>query len=60
MEHAERKVIPSTLRPDLVNASVGSSFDMLIKGMTFKDVTNQISFHTHESLKLLKKAGTIK
>ena len=36
------------------------SFDMLIKGMTFKDVTNQISFHTHESLKLLKKAGTIK
>jgi len=28
--------------------------------MTFKDVTNQIPFHTHESLKLLKKAGTIK
>lgn len=24
MEQAERKVIPSTLRPDLVNASVGS------------------------------------
>ncbi len=32
----------------------------LEKCRPFKDVTNQISFHTHESLKLLKKAGTIK
>lgn len=36
------------------------TFDMLIKGITFKDVTNQYSFHTVKSLNLLKKAGVIK
>lgn len=36
------------------------SFEMLINGMTFKDVTNQYSFHTLKSLRLLKKAGAVK
>lgn len=31
------------------------SFEMLVNGMTFKDVTNQYSFHTEKALKLLQK-----
>lgn len=33
------------------------SFDMLVKGMTFRDVTNQYSFHTERAIALLKKVG---
>lgn len=36
------------------------TFDLLIKGITFKNVTNQYSFHTVKALNLLKKAGVIK
>lgn len=35
------------------------SFDALIKGMTFKDVTSQYSFHTENAIRLLKKEGVL-
>lgn len=35
------------------------SFDELINGMTFREVTSQYSFHTERAIKLLKKAGTL-
>ena len=33
------------------------SFDMLVRGMTFRDITNQYSFHTERAIALLKKVG---
>jgi len=36
------------------------TFDMLIKGMTFKDVTSQYSFHTKKAIQLLRKVGNEK
>lgn len=35
------------------------SFDALIKGMTFKEVTSQYSFHTERVTQLLKKEGVL-
>lgn len=35
------------------------TFDMLISGMTFKDVTSQYSFHTEKAIQLLKKVGVL-
>lgn len=35
------------------------SMDMLINGMTYKEVTSQYSFHTERAVKLLKKAGVL-
>lgn len=35
------------------------SFDALIKGMVFKEVTNQYSFHTERAVQLLKKEGVL-
>ena len=39
VEQAERKVIPSTLRPDLGNASVGSLF---CKKDTFRELRSAV------------------
>lgn len=36
------------------------SFESMIEGMTFKDVTSQYSFHTEKAIKLLKKEGVLK
>ncbi len=36
------------------------TFEMLIKGMTFKDVTSQYSFHTERAIQLLRKVGAEK
>ncbi len=35
------------------------SLDSLTKGMTFKEVTSQYSFHTEKSIKFLKKVGIL-
>lgn len=35
------------------------SFDALMKGMTFKEVTSQYSFHTERAIQLLKKEGVL-
>lgn len=32
-------------------------FEMLVKGMTYKDLTSQYSFHTERAIALLKKVG---
>lgn len=34
-------------------------FETLIKGMTYKDTTNQYSFHTTKALQFLKKVGAL-
>lgn len=35
------------------------SFESLIRGMTFKKVTSQYSFHTERAIRLLKKEGVL-
>ena len=35
------------------------NFDMLVKGMTYKDITSQCSFHSEKAICLLKKVGVI-
>ncbi len=34
-------------------------FDMLVKGMTYKEITSQCSFHSEKAIHLLKKVGVI-
>ena len=36
------------------------SFESLIKGMTFKEITSQYSFHTEKAVQFLKKEGVLK
>ena len=36
------------------------TFEMLISGLTYKKLTNQISFHTEKSISLLKKTGEVR
>ena len=36
------------------------TFDMLVSGMTFKELTMQCSFHSDKALSFLKKTGEIK
>lgn len=33
--------------------------DMLVKGMTYKEITSQYSFHSEKAIRLLEKAGEI-
>lgn len=35
------------------------SLDALIKGMTYREVTNQYSFHAEKAIKILKKVGVL-
>ena len=35
------------------------SLDVLVNGMTFRDTTNQYSFHTERAVKLLRKVGVL-
>lgn len=34
-------------------------FDTLVKGMTYKEITSQYSFHSEKAIRLLKKVGVI-
>ena len=34
-------------------------FDALVKGLTYRDTTNQYSFHTERAIRLLHKVGTL-
>lgn len=36
------------------------TFEMLVSGMTYKELTDQYSFHTQKACQLLKKAGEIR
>ena len=36
------------------------TFDMLVSGMTYKELTMQYSFHSRKAVSFLKKAGEIK